>query len=166
MLVVSNASPLITLARGGWLHLIGELYSRVRAPEQVWREVVVEGVGRPGAAQLAAADWVVVQPARDRRRVALLALRVDAGEAEAIALALELRADLLLMDEAAGRAAARELGLRVTGVAGILLAAKRRGLLPAVKPVLDELRANEAYRLAEGAYRRTLRAAGEWGTES
>jgi uncharacterized protein len=76
---------------------------------------------------------------RDTSRVAQLRAELDLGEAEAIALALEKRADLVLVDERLGRRAARALGLRVTGLLGVLAEAKRAGLIERVKPVIEDL---------------------------
>ena len=69
----------------------------------------------------------------------VLSARLGAGEAEAIAIATEVPNAILVMDDAEGRRAARELGLRVTGLLGALVEAKARGLLSAIGPVLDEL---------------------------
>lgn len=83
---------------------------------------------------------------------------LDDGETKAIQLARELSADLLLMEEAAGRAVARRLDLTVTGVVGLLLEAKRRGHLPRLKPALDQLREG-GFWLSEPIYREVLRIA-------
>jgi predicted nucleic acid-binding protein len=90
-----------------------------------------------------------------------LALELDAGEAEAIALAVEQGADLLLMDERRGRQAATRLKQRVVGVLGVLIEAKRHGNLPAVRPVLDALVSEAGFRISGALYARVLEAAGE-----
>jgi hypothetical protein len=87
-------------------------------------------------------------------------LELDDGEAEAIALASELSA-VLLIDEADGRAAAFALGVRVTGVVGILLAAKTSLLVPAVRPLLNQLRADGRFFLSDKFYLHALKLAGE-----
>lgn len=86
---------------------------------------------------------------------------VGAGEAEAIVLARELGADILLIDERRARKTALELGLPVTGLLGVLLEAKKAGLIPALKPILDQMEAIVAFRLKRSLYEATLRAAGE-----
>lgn len=105
MIVVSDASPLIALAVVGRLDLLRQLYAEVLLPEAVYGEVTAVQ-DAPGAAEVTNSGWIRTQPLRDRMLAEALALELDAGEAEAIALAVELRADLLLMDE---RRAARQL---------------------------------------------------------
>ena len=99
MNVVSNASPLINLAWIGELERLHTLYGELLIPEAVWHEVVVEGVGLPGADKVKAASWIKTRSATNRPLVHTLRQDPDAGEAETIALALEIEADLLLMDE-------------------------------------------------------------------
>jgi uncharacterized protein len=86
---------------------------------------------------------------------------VDFGEAEAIALALELSADRLLIDDAAGRAIALREGLQITGVLGILLIAKKQGLIDRVQSLLDELRNQAGFWVSDDLYRRVLNQAKE-----
>ncbi|HUU41202.1 MAG TPA: DUF3368 domain-containing protein, partial [Desulfatiglandales bacterium] len=93
----------------------------------------------------------------NRQLTQALKQELDAGEAEAIALALEIGADLLLMDENLGREVARHLGLRYTGLIGVLIEAKRKGFITAVKPCLDQLRDIAGFRLSEVLYARVLR---------
>jgi len=93
--------------------------------------------------------------------VQALQQELDAGEAEAIVLALETRAELLLMDEHLGRETARHLGLRHTGLIGVLIEAKRKGLISKVKPHLDALRDVAGFRVSDALYRRVLQDEGE-----
>ncbi len=91
----------------------------------------------------------------------MLRLELGEGEAEAIALALESQADLVLLDERRGRQRAVRLGLRVTGVLGVLVEAKCQHLLAAVRPVLDALRHDAGFWISDDLYRRVLDLAGE-----
>lgn len=161
MTVVSNASPLINLARIGQMDLLRDVYGEVRIPEAVRREVVEEGAGQPGAQEVQAAEWIKTQTITNEPLVQALRQELDAGEAEAIVLALETSADVLLMDERLGREAARHLGVAVTGLIGLFVEAKRRGLISAVKPSLDALRDQAGFRIRQGLYEEVLRDAGE-----
>lgn len=161
MIVVSDASPLIALATVGQLDLLRALYGRVAVPVVVYQEVTEVRPAAPGAAIIRAAKWIAVRPVEDRVLVDALSLNLDAGEAEAIALAVETNADLLLMDERRGRAAAMTLGRRVVGVVGVLIEAKMREVLAEVAPVLDSLRADAGFRISDELRARALAAAGE-----
>ena len=161
MSVVSNASPLISLARIGKLDLLHQLYDELFIPEAVWHEVVIEGVGQPGADEVKAASWIKTQSVTNTPLVHALRQELDAGEAEAIVLTLETQAELLLMDERVGREVARHLGLRYTGLIGVLVEAKHKGVLSAVKPQLDELRNIAGFRISDALYVRVLQDEGE-----
>lgn len=162
--VVSNSSPLVYLTRLGRLDLLRELYQEVLIPNAVWNEVAIEGQGRPEAAAVrraASAGWLKVQSVTDAATAQQPTFpNLGAGEREALGLAL-LRNGLLLIDEAAGRAAARRLGLRHTGTLGILLEAKSRGLIPDVRSALEQLRDETNFRFTEQLFASTLRKAGE-----
>ena len=97
----------------------------------------------------------------DRSLVSSLAGQLDMGEAEAVALAVEQRADLLLVDERRGRAVAANLGLKVIGLLGVLLEAKSKGHLPRLRPVLDDLISKAGFWISNALYDSILRAARE-----
>ena len=156
MKIVCNASPLINLARIGKLGLLRELYNELIIPEAVWHEVVVEGAGQPGAEEVKAADWIKTQSVANRDFKRALRQELDAGEAEAIVLALEIGAELLLMDERLAREVAWHFGLRYTGLIGILIEAKRKGRVSAIKPYLDSLRNIAGFRVSNELYLRVL----------
>jgi hypothetical protein len=90
-----------------------------------------------------------------------LLLELDPGEAEAIVLAAEMRADLLLLDERRGRTVAARLGVKHIGLLGVLVDAKRKGFLLAVKPVLDEIMARAGFWVSNRLYVRVLHEVGE-----
>jgi len=154
--IVSNASPLINLARIGKLGLLQNLYGELIIPGAVWQEIVVEGAGQPGAEEVKAADWIKQQDVTNRHLTKALKQELDTGEAEAIALALEIGADLLLMYEHLGREVARHLEVRYTGLIGVLIEAKRKGFIASIKPCLDQLRDIAGFRLSEKLYTRVL----------
>ncbi len=161
MSIVSNASPLINLARIGQFDLLPRLYDIILIPQAVWDEVVVQGAGQPGAEEAGSATWITRKTVVNTQLVRALRQDLDAGEAEAIALALETEAELLLMDERLGRETARYMGLRFTGLVGLLIEAKHKGLISEVKPLLDVLRREANFRVSDALYRRVLRDEGE-----
>jgi uncharacterized protein len=164
--IVSNTSPLILYARIGRLELLQQLFDDVLVPPAVYQEVVLQGAGRPGAASVSNAVWIQRQALSDYRVVQALMVELDRGEAEAITLAMELGGQTaILLDDQKGRRLADARGVEVIGSGGVLVRAKRRGLLPSVRPVLDELRA-AGLRLSETAYREILAPAGEAPDES
>jgi len=133
MTVVSDSSVLINLAWIEQLDLLPSMYQEVIAPTAVWREVVEKGAGKPGAQAIRTAAWLQVKEPQNKLLIQALRQDLDAGEGEAIALAIEQNADLLLIDERIGRATAQHFNLAVIGVIGILLLAKRQGMLPEIK---------------------------------
>jgi uncharacterized protein len=137
VIVVGDASVLIALERIDALSVLPALYGDVHVPDTVWREVF----GADGALARAVPAWLARHESRPVAAASSDGGRLDAGEAEAVQLALDLHADLLLIDESAGRKVARRLGVPSTGVLGVLAAAKHRGLVPAVAPLYAKLRA-------------------------
>lgn len=165
-IVVADAGPLIGLARIERLSLLGALYGAVVIPEAVHAELRVDS-DRPGARALSHAlgEGLIeprLLPSHADAELARLRLVLDAGKAAAILLAKETACRFLLIDERRGRAIARRRGIPVVGVAGVLLAAKRRGLLASVEPVLTAL-ARGGYRLSDALVLEVLRLAGEAG---
>jgi uncharacterized protein len=160
MIVVSNATPLIALSKIGHLALLPQWFGTILLPQAVYDEVVTKGQGRPGAAQIHQADWIRVRSITDRIAVDYLRAELDPGEAEVLILAQEVSANWILVDEPKARLAAELLGLRVTGTLGLLLLARRMGRVPAIRPLLDELRANR-FHLSDRVYQAVLEEAGE-----
>jgi hypothetical protein len=161
MIVVSDTSPLTNLAAIGHFDLLRQLYHEVHIPEGVWAELTAQGKRWPGAVEVMQADWVQQHRPKNQPLVIALQRDLDQGEAEGIALALELEADFLLMDEQEGRRAAERFGLKTVGVVGILLEAKARGYLDTIRPSLDALRQTAGFYLGEALYQEVLELAGE-----
>lgn len=161
MSIVSNASPLINLARIGRLNLLSQLYSELLIPDAVWQEVVVEGAGYPGAEDVRNAVWIKRRSVANTQLVQALTQELDAGEAEAIALALEAEAELLLMDERLGRENARHLGVRYTGLIGVLVEAKHKGFIDSIEYELDALRSIAGFYMSDTLRNRVLKEQGE-----
>lgn len=161
MIVVSDTSILINLVRFGELALLQKLYGEVHVPTAVWHEVVEKGRSKPGAADVEKAPWITVGIVSNQEFVKALRQDLDAGESEAIALALELQADLLLMDERLGRATAQYFGLKYIGLLGVLTLAKKKSLIPEIRSLMDRLRDEAGFYISEALYRRVLKDANE-----
>lgn len=123
MIVVSDASPLAALSYIRQIDLLPQLHGRVLAPEAVWQELLA-GRQHPGRNAVIQATWIEQRAVQNQQLVLSLQKDLDRGEAEAIALALETEADLLIIDERLGRRTAQHLGLNIIGVIGVLIDAK------------------------------------------
>ena len=164
MAVISNSSPLILYAKIRRLEILREVFGEVLIPPSVYDEIATQGAGRPGAGVVAAAPWITRRALTDSKVAQALLAELDQGEAEAIALTVELgRHAAILVDDRKGRRLARERSLRVVGSAGALVLAKERGVIASVRPVLDELR-SAGLHLSDAAYHEVLALANELGT--
>jgi predicted nucleic acid-binding protein len=161
LIVVSDTSPVLNLARIGRLQLLALLYRQVLIPSAVYDELTAPKSDLPTAIDLASQPWLIVATANDQKRVQELREDLDRGEAEAIVLAIERRADLLLVDERRGRRAASAAGLTVTGLLGVVARAKQAGLIDLAKPVLDELIQIARFWIGPDLYAEVLAELGE-----
>jgi predicted nucleic acid-binding protein len=141
VIVVSNSSPLVALARVGRLNLLASIYKRILIPAEVHKEVTVAGLGLPGAEEVRRADWIKVAPLKPPadRLLAQACQNLGAGERGAILLAKSVQADLILLDEGKARRIAGEAGLSVMGCLGILEAGVRRGLVSDLRQTYIDL---------------------------
>ncbi|MGQ9553584.1 MAG: DUF3368 domain-containing protein [Anaerolineae bacterium] len=163
MPVVSDTSPLLNLAVIGRLSLLRHQFGTVIIPPAVLAELRV-AAQLPGSLALRRAvedGWLRTEPVRDQALVKALRRDLDQGEAEAIALALALKADWLLLDEQEARKAAKALGLNVTGVLGILLRAKHQGQLLSMRVAMEELQEKAGFRIGQDLCAALLRQASE-----
>lgn len=163
MIVVSDTSPLSGLAIVGQLALLRTLYGQLVIPPAVASELRRGGQDDPRIAQVIALIWVEIKPVENLCLVDELQTvhKLDKGESEAIALALELKADALLIDERLGRREASRLGLSITGMLGVLLVAKKRNLVSAIRPIVDELIGEAGFRISPQLYTEVMLVAGE-----
>jgi hypothetical protein len=164
MIVVSNTSPLTNLAAIGHFDLLRRLYGELHITQGVWEELNARGQPWPGRDEVATADWIERHSAQNRPLITALRRDLDQGEAESIALALELEVDLILLGEREGRHAAQRMGLHVVGVVGVLLEAKAHGIIHTIRPLLDGLRQTAGFYLSESLYQHALTLAGETST--
>lgn len=162
MTVVSNTSPISNLAAIGQLSLLQQVYGRITIPQAVADEIAKVATIYTQAASVPQQDWIKIQSVNDVMTVARLrGEKLDAGESEAIALALEIGAELLLIDEQLGRKLAVREGLNITGLVGVLLEAKHQGFISKIKPVVDALMIQARFRISSQLYTEILRLAGE-----
>lgn len=159
MFVVADSSPLIGLATARALHALRELYGTVMITRLV-KDEVTGHADRPGARELTAAmraGWIRVAPAPPGTWTFPM---LDNGEASTLALARERPDALVLMDDARGREQATALGIEALGVVGVLLAAKRAGVVGALRPLLDRLE-RRGFVLPAAEIEAAIAAAGE-----
>ncbi|MFB8790544.1 MAG: DUF3368 domain-containing protein [Potamolinea sp.] len=161
MIIVSDTSPINNLAAINQLHLLHQLYGTVLIPEAVDRELTDPDFPVAGATEVQTLNWIQTRAVSERTLVEALSNELDIGEAEAIALAVEIQADQVLIDERRGRLVAARLNLRYTGILGILVEAKSQGLIAEVKPLLDALVNDAGFWVAEPLYNSVLRLVDE-----
>ncbi len=135
--IVSNTTPIISLLKLNSLELLQKLYTQIFIPNAVYKEIEA-GKSKGYYRDLSRIDWINILEIQDKQAVKYF-LDLDAGEAEAIVLATELNAELIILDEKLGRFHAKHADLKVTGTIGILIKAKSEGLIEKLKPMLDEL---------------------------
>jgi uncharacterized protein len=162
MLAVSNTSPISNLAAIERLDLLKEQFSNVRIPPAVAAELKNHPDKSASAAiDIALRHWIHIVTPEDTPLHRMLLRQVDAGEAEAIALAADLGAVIVIIDEQEGRMLARQVGLSITGTLGILLRAKRSGHIPLIKPEIQALRNRTRFFLSASLEAQVLSVAGE-----
>lgn len=150
--VVSNSTPLIALAKISRFQLLKDIFHKINIPKAVYDEVVTLGKGRSGSIELENADWIQCHEVHNHDLIAFLKISLDAGESEAIALARETGADLLLIDDSDGRRVAESVDIPITGTIGLLLR-YYRGNPKEFKNALNDLQA-QGFRLSKKEYTR------------
>jgi len=135
--IVSNTTPLISLMKISKLEILKKIYSEIIVSEAVYKEIEA-GKHKEFYQDLSKIEWIKIESIKNKLSVNYF-LDLDAGEAEAIILASETEADLIILDEKLGRYHAKNAGIKVTGTIGILVKAKKMGLIPKLNPILNEL---------------------------
>lgn len=157
--VVADAGPLIALGCLNQIPLLRKLYVRALVPQAVVTECLLD-IRLPGAVAVQrAVAGGDLELADDPVDLDPSALRLDRGESAAILTAQQLTAHVLV-DEARGRAVARNLGIKVVGTLGVLIAAKQRSFIPELAPLLAQMKQN-GYYLAATLVEDALRRVGE-----
>lgn len=154
--VVSDTSCISNLLVVGHIHLLQQTYHQVIIPPAVFFELRALEKFDIDLNPLLDAEWMEVRAADEKMIRAIESFNLDEGETEAIALAREIKADVLIIDEAKGREVARKFGLQTTGLLGILIKAKKDGIIFSVKPILDNLIAEANFRISKELYEQIL----------
>ena len=153
MIVVSDTSVITSLIHIGREQLLAEFHGRVLIPPAVQKELLRTHVQIP--------DFLEVRPVLDLAFVARLKMRLDLGEAEAIVLAKETKADLLLIDEKLGRQVAAREGLRITGLLGLCVDAKLTGKISSLRELVQRLELEAGFRVSRAVKAQAFDLAGE-----
>jgi predicted nucleic acid-binding protein len=161
VIVISDTSPINNLAAINHLHLLNQLYGTVLIPEAVYRELTDPNFPVAGTTEVQTFDWIQTCGVSNLNLVEALSNELDIGEAESIALAVEMQADQVLIDERRGRLIASRLNLRYTGILGVLVEAKSQSLILEVKPLLDALINEAGFWVAEPLYNNVLQLVNE-----
>jgi predicted nucleic acid-binding protein len=156
--IVSNTTPIISLLKLNRLDLFQKLYTQIYIPSAVYEEIEA-GKAKGYYKDLSKIDWIRITEIQDKNATRYF-LDLDAGEAEAIVLATEIKADLIILDEKLGRFHAKHADLKVTGTLGVLIKAKSAGLIKELKPLLDELTDKEVW-ISEKLKKEILKKVGE-----
>lgn len=164
MPAVSNTSPIMNLAIIGEFSLLRDQFGEVLIPEAVLEELRVEGnlPGSQSVRDAIKAGWIRIEEMKQDPLVRAMQRDLDKGEAEAIALAMQVNAEWVLMDERDGRKAAKSMKLKVVGVLGNLLKAQREGRLRSLKQAMDRLREKAGFYVRADLYSAIIR---EWEEE-
>jgi uncharacterized protein len=158
--VVSDTSPIRALHHLNVLGVLHQLFGNVLVPPAVAREL--ESPARAfQPVPVSSTPFVTVRAPRNLQRVLELSRLLDPGEAEAIALAQEVGADLLIIDELAGRNVAQHCGLNRTGALGVLVRAKQAHLITPVLPLVDRLRRDLNFHVSDELYEEVRRLVAE-----
>jgi len=160
MIVVSDSTILIGLVKIGKLDLLKEIFSKVFVSEEVFKEVVERGKGKPGSKVIKETAWIEAEPVKDKIQVAFLLGSLEKGEAEVLVLARELEADLILLDEKKARKSAVIAGFEIMGLLGLFILAKNLGLIHEVRPLINELMIKK-FRISDKIIEKTLKKVSE-----
>ena len=161
MIIVSDTSPITGLICIGELILLQKLYLEVIIPQAVYDEILLLEGYEIDLGEFKKADWIQVKNPKDLKMVAQLSNVLDSGESAAIALAIELKADYLAIDERKGREIARSMDLNIIGLIGIIIEAKVQGFINSAKIYFDRLRTEAGFYIKENLYQQILTELGE-----
>jgi predicted nucleic acid-binding protein len=156
---IADSGPIISFARAGFLDLLRGVIGELWIPGAVYEDIVVKGKGKPGLEEVRQAEWIKRKEIEDKNKLELLALELGQGEKEAIVLAEELKA-ILIIDDRKARLEAERKGIQTIGTLWIVKEAKDKGLINKAKQAGDKLR-DTGLRLKEELYHQFLKEMGE-----
>jgi len=159
MIIVSDTSPLVCLLHLNKINLLKDLFANVIIPTAVFNELNKAKI--INEIFLQKNSFIQIKTPVNKKKVEELMLILDEGESEAIVLSIELKAELLLIDEAPGREIARKYGIQIKGILGVLLLAKERKLISQVKPLIDKLQTEINFRINNKLLQKILIEANE-----
>ncbi len=157
--IVSDSGPILLFVRAKHLDFLQKVVGDLVIPHAVFEDIVLRGRGKPGADEVRRASWIRREYVQDRSPIERLPAKLNLGEREAIILARELDATLLV-DEREARKEASRLGIEHFGSLRVLKEAKDRGVVKEVKPILDAIVAAGTY-ISDFLYQDFLRQMGE-----
>jgi len=157
--VIVNSTPLIVLCGIGHLEILKKLYQEIMIPIAVYQEVTAKGDSACRQIQTAG-EWIRVEKITDYAEKKMYKARLHDGEVEVMILAQEKNADLVILDDNAAKKTAKYLGLTVTGTLGVLLKAKKQGIITEVHTLLSEMKLNGFY-ISKAVEQIVLEQAGE-----
>lgn len=152
MIVVSDSSPLIALLAVDRIELLKHLFGEITIPPAVRDEVFGSQPGRA----VAAPDFALIESPLSATSIRFLRMNLQLGESEAIALALEKRSALILLDDKSARETADRLGIRVLGTLGVLMLAKQKGQIDEVRPLIIQMIDRINFRISPAVLNRAL----------
>jgi hypothetical protein len=160
MTVISNATPLINFAAINRLDILQSVFDKIIIPQAVYQETTPLSFPHSQLIiQATHSDWLDVYNVT--LQINNLSSKLDTGEKEVIALAIEINERKVLLDEKEARRVAQEFGLQIIGTIGILLLAKNKQVIPKIAPLLDSMIDVAQYWVSQSLYQQVLKQAGE-----
>lgn len=157
--VIVNSTPVITLCNIGEINILRELYGTVTVPSAVYREVTAKSDS--ACQQISSLSWIHVEEVKDVSQKVMYAAKLHDGEVEVMVLAQESPEDtVVIIDDNAAKKTAKYLGLNVTGTLGVLVKAKREGIIKEISPILVEMK-DKGFYISEDIERFVLEKIGE-----
>ncbi|MCB9035723.1 MAG: DUF3368 domain-containing protein [Lewinellaceae bacterium] len=148
-IIIADSSCLIALSNIGELQILQQVYQQITITPEIENEF--------GEAIL---DWIIIEEVTDKKKIEILELELDKGESSAIALAIEKENSLLEIDEKKGRNVAKKMGIKITGILGVIIKAKEIGLIKKITPLIEKLEKVD-FRISKTLKEKILRRVGE-----